>query len=160
MPLTMPFAMTHAIASVARAGGAELVETGGFILGQADTSTGSVLALTGKADIGRDEHLFHVGGLALTTLFDWADDHELSVLAQWHTHRRGAFLSETDLLHGLNVPGFHTSVVPDYEQPSPDPSKWGWWTYQSGAWVPAATPKLTAVSFQTITFEQRAVHEH
>lgn len=159
-PLTLPAGMPAAIADVARAAGASRVETGGFIIGSSETSHGSVLALTGQADIERREHLFRVGGLALARLFDWTEECELSVLAQWHTHRYEAFLSRTDLEHGLNVPGFHTTVVPDYEQASPDPSRWGWWTYNGVAWASAPAPVLVETAFQTVTFEKGSVVEH
>lgn len=160
MPLTLPAGMTQTIARVARAAGTELVETGGFILGRPGSGAGTVLALTGDSDVDRQKHLFHVGGLALATLFDWAEERELSVLAQWHTHRYKAFLSDTDLEHGFNVRGFHTSVVPDYETASPDPADWGWWTYTGDEWTPAAAPAVGNAAFLTITFEKGRVHEH
>jgi hypothetical protein len=148
--------MAGAIATVARTAGAQLVETGGFILGAPDQPLGTVLALTGEKGIARRKDLFHVSGLALTALFDFADEHELTVLAQWHTHRRSAFLSKTDIEHGLNVPGFHTSVVPFYEHASPRPSEWGWWTY-AGGWVATSAPTVAPHAFRTVTFEEGRV---
>jgi hypothetical protein len=160
MLTSLPAQMASDIAATARMAGVRLVETGGFVLGNPDDSAGTVLALTGEVDIERREQLFHVGGLALSTLFEWADEQELSVLAQWHTHRRQAFLSKMDVEQGLNVPGFVTSVVPDFERASPAPDRWGWWTYNGAAWAPTAPPAVTTAPFRTVTFERGRVHEH
>lgn len=160
MPITMPASMSATIADVARIAGRRPVETGGFILGRAGTDRGDVLALTGEVGVERRRDLFIVDGLALAALFDWADDHDLSVIAQWHTHRGRAGLSKTDLEHGLNVPGFHTAVVPFYASASPEPATWGWWTFDR-SWKSSAPPRTDAgLSHQTITFEHGAVHEH
>jgi hypothetical protein len=157
--LLLPDRMPARIAAEARVAGADLVETGGFILA-AEQGPASVLALTGEKGITRRRDLFHVSGLALAALFEWAEDRELTVAAQWHTHGRRAFLSDTDLEHGFNVPGFTTTVVPYYRQASPDANDWGWWTFDSGEWVAVSAPDSVPAFFSVITFEEGRVDEH
>jgi len=151
--------MPARIAAEARAAGADRVETGGFIL-EGERGAASVLALTGEKGITRRRDLFHVSGLALATLFDWAEDHELTIAAQWHTHGRRAFLSDTDLEYGFNVSGFTTTVVPYFRQASPDAKHWGWWIFDSGEWVAVPAPESVPGSFSVITFEEGRVDEH
>jgi hypothetical protein len=157
--LLLPAAMPARIAFEARAGGADNVETGGFILG-APGATASILALTGEKGITRQRDLFLVDGLAMATLFEWVDARDLTVAAQWHTHGRRAFLSETDLEYGFNVPGFTTTVVPYYRNASADPADWGWWTFDDGEWVATMAPPLVPSGFSVITFEEGRVDEH
>lgn len=156
---TIPSALSERIADVARDSGTQLVEAGGFVLGPMGTERGTVLALTGEEGIDRSWGLFRVSGLAVATVFEWAADHELRILSQWHSHRFEAFLSKTDLDHGFNVPGFRSAIVPYYEQPSSDPRDWGWWMYQHGSWVETAAPELDGGDFSVITFEEGRVHE-
>ena len=157
--LLLPDRIPARIAAEARAAGAHLVETGGFILAGAQ-GPASVLALTGERGITRRRDLFHVSGLALASLFEWAEDRELSVVAQWHTHGGGAFLSRTDLEYGFNVHGFTTTVVPFYSQASPDANNWGWWTFDSGEWGAVPAPESVPAPFSVITFEEGRVDEH
>jgi hypothetical protein len=158
-PLLLPAGLPARIAFEARAAGARVIETGGFILGAPDAPA-SVLALTGEMGITRRRDLFHVTGLALATLFEWVEERDLTVAAQWHTHGRHAFLSETDLEHGFNVPGFTTTVVPYYRQASPDPADWGWWRFNGDKWVAVPAPSLVSSEFSAITFEEGHVDEH
>jgi hypothetical protein len=157
--LRLPADMPARIAFEARVAGAHAVETGGFILG-APEAPASVLALTGEKGITRRRDLFHVSGLAMATLFEWVEERELTVAAQWHTHGRRAFLSETDLEYGFNVPGFTTTVVPFYRQASVDPADWGWWTFDDGEWAAVPAPPLVSSGFSVITFEEGCVDEH
>ncbi|HEY3827662.1 MAG TPA: hypothetical protein VGL57_00560 [Solirubrobacteraceae bacterium] len=157
--LAMPANMGATIAETAQTAGAQIVETGGFLLGRVNTSDATVLALTGDAGVTRRKDLFQVSGLALSMLFEWADDHDLTVLAQWHSHRLDAFLSPTDLKYGLNVRGFQTTVIPYYQRPSSDPTAWGWWTFDGTTWIASAAPRLNVSGFETIVFEEGAVHE-
>jgi hypothetical protein len=157
--LLLPERMPARIAAEARAAGADLVETGGFILAAGDEPA-SVLALTGDKGITRRRNLFHVSGLGLAALFEWAEERALTVAAQWHTHGRRAFLSDTDLEYGFNVPGFTTTVVPYYQHASADPADWGWWTFDSHDWVAVPAPESVPGSFSVITFEERRVDEH
>jgi hypothetical protein len=155
--LSLPGGLPGRIATEARAAGRHPLETGGFILAPSQGGTDVVLALSGQADIQRQKNLFHVGTMAIAALFDWTEEHGLTVAAQWHTHRRGAFLSDTDIAYGFNVPGFVTSVVPNYETASDNPADWGWWQFQADEWVPIPHPTVTRGSFSVITFEARHV---
>ena len=157
--LLLPTGMPARIAAEARAAGVHIVETGGFILGAPERPP-SVLAITGEKGITRRRDLFHVSGLAMATLFEWVENRELTVAAQWHTHGRGAFLSKTDLEYGFNVRGFTTTVVPYYRAASADPAEWGWWIFDDGEWVAAPTPAPVWSGFSIITFEEGRVDEH
>lgn len=155
---TLPKGIAERIAREARAAGLNLVETGGFVLVGEDRKP--ILALTGEAGIYREEKLFVVDIPATAALFDWAAERDVRVVAQWHSHRYEAFLSETDLAHGFNVPEFRTTVVPNYEDPSADPASWGWWQFQRDEWAATAAPGVTDGQFSTITFEAGNVTEH
>lgn len=157
---SIPTQMSATIASKVRASGTTMLETGGFTLAPYGTDSGTVLALSGEIGIERSWGLFEVSGLAIAALFDWADDHELRVLSQWHSHRFEAFLSKTDLAHGFNVPGFRTAVIPNFERPSADPTAWGWWRYTEDKWVITPPPVPSDTSFEVITFEEHHVREH
>lgn len=185
----LPCGMGRAIADIVQQSGEEDVETGGFALAPMDASTGTVLALTGTKGIERNWGLFRVSGEALATLFDWADERELRVLAQWHSHKHDAFLSAVDLDGGFNVQGFHSAVIPNFASPSSDPADWGWWTFDGIGWVETQVPSSrtndgslwkrllgmlqrartrlscprsvsASPEFAVITFEEGSVHEH
>ena len=155
---TLPAGIAERLALEARSAGANLVETGGFVLVGEDHQ--AILALTGTEGIYREERLFIVDTSATATLFDWAAERDLRASTQWHTHRFEAFLSETDLLHGFNVPDFRTTVIPNFEHPSADPSDWGWWQFQRNEWTAIAAPAITGDGFSIITFEAGNVTEH
>lgn len=157
--LLLPTGMPPRIATEARASGAYTVETGGFILSALE-GPASVLALTGERGVVRRRDLFRVSGLAMATLFEWVEERELTVAAQWHTHGRRAFLSETDVEHGFNVPGFTTTVVPHYRTASADVASWGWWTYDDREWAAVSPPALVSSNFSVITFEEGRIDEH
>jgi hypothetical protein len=147
-----------AIAGAVREAGECVGETGGFLLGSEDSRAASVLAVAGDRGITRRRDLFIVTGAALSTLFEWADDLDRTIVAQWHSHRRGAFLSPTDLKYGLNVPGFHSAVVPYYKDPSPDFLDWGWWTYEGGKWIASRPARRgPAEGFLQVTFDEEGV---
>jgi hypothetical protein len=158
--LHMPGGMGERIAAVTRSAGKAGQETGGFVLGDVSSSDGTVLALTASNGIDRRRGLFRVSGLALAGLFEWADGQHLTLLAQWHSHPFEAFLSDTDLECGLNVPGFQAAVVPFYEQPPSHPNGWGWWVYDGSRWTEAPAPKRIGGDFRVITFDEGGVREH
>jgi hypothetical protein len=155
--VVLPGAMVDRIAGATVMAARDLVETGGFILRGYNAAEASVLALTGEKGIERRIGLFVVSGLALAALFEWADEHDLTLAAQWHSHRFEAFLSETDLKYGFGVPGFKTAVVPWYEQASPNSADWGWWQYDGKAWVAQAAPATGAGRFTVVTFDEDGV---
>jgi hypothetical protein len=134
-------------------------ETGGFLLAQpADRDHLTVLALAGDRGIERGRDLFKVSGGAIERLFTWAGDRDLLIRAQVHSHRRGAFLSATDLRHGFAVEGFITAVVPTYSQPPRDPDDWAWWICNAGHWDRAGAPSLVPGAGVVVRFDADGVH--
>jgi hypothetical protein len=91
-------------------------------------------------------------------LFAHADERDLKVVAQFHSHRGQAYLSRSDLRHGFGVDGFTTTVVPYYESPPGDIAAWGWWTHQRG-WQPTAPPTIGSGSARTIHFDEDGIRE-
>jgi hypothetical protein len=156
--LVVPRGAAARIAAETRLAGRERAETGGFLLAPHDGPV-AVLALAGVRGVRRERDLFQVGSLALAALFEWTEDHDLTVVAQWHSHRRDAFLSLTDLQHGFNVPGFYTAVVPNYAAPSADPADWGWWVFDGGAWTPVPPAAHHELDHAVVTFEEGGVHD-
>jgi len=155
--LVLPNGLGIAVAGLAREAGRALVETGGFILRPYDTACASTLAVAGAAGITRRRGLFAITPLALGELFEFADEHELTVTAQWHSHRFEAFLSRTDLAHGFDVPGFHTAVVPYFEVASADPADWGWWQYGEQGWTESIAPQSVEGDVSLVTFDEDGV---
>jgi len=125
--------LAHAVQQDVSRYGAAGVETGMFLLGPREGSVTTV-AFAGTAGVTRRRDQFAVTGSALACLFRYASDGDLLVMAQVHSHGRGAFLSETDLRYGFAVEGFTTAVIPNYRNPPADPRAWGWWRYANGGW--------------------------
>lgn len=128
------------------------VETGGFLLA-GDDSAVSRVALAGSTGIHRDRAQFVVSGRALAILFAFANEHDLAILAQFHSHRGRAFLSRTDLRHGFSVDGFITTVLPGFASPPGNPAAWGWWSYH-GEWIPSAPAAVAAGDAQVVRFDE------
>jgi hypothetical protein len=148
-PLSFPAgALSHLTADVAAYGAQEL-ETGAFLLAPAEQPDQlDVLAVVGTRGIIRRRDHFSVAAEAIERLFDWAEDHWLRVRAQIHSHAGPAVLSRTDRTHGLNVPGFTTTIVPCFTAPPRTPAAWGWWRYEDGDWrtIPPAAVNAHPVS--------------
>lgn len=136
--------------------GTEAVETGGFLLAPRGSETISVVALAGTVGILRSRHLFQISDLALDRLFAYADERDLWIPAQFHSHARAAFMSPTDIDHGLSVEGFVTTIVPHFAAPPAQPSRWGWWQYNRG-WTPISPPHGTTDAVSVITFDQDSI---
>jgi hypothetical protein len=115
--LILPEPATAAmLADVTRFGG-KSVETGGFLLAPRDEDTIAIVALAGAAGIVRRRRMFQVSEIALDRLFAHADRRELWIPAQFHSHGGAAFMSPTDIAHGLSVEGFVTTILPDFASP-------------------------------------------
>ena len=142
-----------------RAYGATRMETGGFLLAPIDDPTRiTTVAFAGTVGITRRYGLFGISGLALDRLFTWADDYDLRIPAQFHSHGGRAFLSPTDLAHGLSVRGFITCVIPYFRDPPRDPSRWGWWKFDGSMWKTETPPKIDAdAQAATFTFDEDGV---
>jgi hypothetical protein len=157
--LAIPRAAVGAILEDVLAFGSKRVETGGFLLtpiGGGGTVT--VLALAGEDGIRRRRGLFGVSGIALDRLFAFAEEEGLRVPAQFHSHGGRAFLSPTDLAHGLSVRGFVSCIVPFWNDPPADPRDWGWWRYDGEAWKPESSPEVAEdASMCVLHFDERGV---
>jgi hypothetical protein len=139
--------------------GTDEAETGAFLLvGASGEDRLNVVALAGHAGIDRRRDRFGVSGEAVERLFVWAGDRGLRIRAQVHSHRHKAFLSRTDLDYGFAVEGFISSVVPQYGDPPAEPSDWGWWIYERGAWRGAPPPRVIDDSTGFVSFDARGVH--
>lgn len=119
--------------------------------GLADQETGALL-LTGPSDMNvlvvavarttgivRGPGLFTVSAVAYDRLFSFAEERSYRTRAMIHSHPEEAFLSRTDRLYSLRVPGFVSAVVPTYAAPPTDPASWGWWRFDRD-WVPCSAP--------------------
>ncbi|MHB1242690.1 MAG: hypothetical protein ACYC1P_04725 [Gaiellaceae bacterium] len=154
--LILPEAATTAIVADVTRHGEEHVETGGFLLAPRDADTISIVALAGTVGIVRRRDLLQVSERALDRLFAHADEHDLWLPAQFHSHGLEAFMSTTDINHGLSVEGFISMIVPHYEAPPINPSAWGWWRYQD-AWTSIAPPKASLGAVFVIKFDEDGV---
>jgi hypothetical protein len=157
--LRLPQEAIEAITGDVRAYGTQRVETGGFLLSPiGDAGQVSSLALAGTVGITRRRGLFAVSGIALDRLFTWADDKRLRIPAQFHSHRGRAFLSPTDLAHGLSVRGFVTCIVPFWNNPPNDPAQWGWWQFDGKNWRDETSPRTDPHrKLAVVTFDERGV---
>lgn len=147
------------VADVARHGGLG-VETGALLLTPPDDPTVTVLALAGTVGINRRPRLLVLSSLALNPLFAYAEENNLQLRAQIHSHARQAFLSHTDKTGNIRMPGFIASVIPNFATPPRDPATWGWWIFKDGDWVPMEPAVITTQSTKVITFDADGVHEH
>jgi hypothetical protein len=134
--------------------GRRSLETGGFLLAPRGSAALSVVAFAGKAGIVRCRDLFQISERALSRLFEFADDHDLYAPVQFHSHRRGPFLSRTDKEHGLRAEGFISAVVPTYAGPPRSVTAWGWWSFQEGNWVAVRPPALLAGEITAVEFDE------
>jgi len=89
------------ITAETRAYGQRYPETGGFLMLPRDSGTVTTVAFAGTTGIVRRQHLFQISERALDRLFTFADDHDLHIPVQFHSHEYDAF--GRDLAHGLQV---------------------------------------------------------
>jgi hypothetical protein len=145
------------IAQEVRAFGGRSLETGGFLLAPRSTGILSVAALAGDAGIVRHADLFQISARALDCLFHFADDHDLYVPVQFHSHRRWPFLSQADEEHGLRAEGFVSTVVPGYTAPSCSVNDWGWWSFEAGRWTAVTAPTAIAGEITVLEFDGEGI---
>lgn len=132
-------------------------EAGGFLLGSHGDASATVLALAEGVGIERSRGGFRVSGKAVDRLFAFAEEEELRVWAQVHSHPRGSFLSNIDKTDGFRVGGFVSGVIPDYAAPPREPASWGWWTFRDGIWRPAPIPSTVERPGRVVTFDETEV---
>jgi hypothetical protein len=157
--LAIPRAAVNVIREDVLAFGSKRVETGGFFLARSGgEETATVLALAGEDGITRHRGLFGVSGIALDRLFAYAEEEGLRVPAQFHSHGGRAFLSPTDLAHGLSVRGFVSCIVPFWNDPPADPHNWGWWRCDGDAWNTEPSPEVAEhTSVCVVRFDEGGV---
>jgi hypothetical protein len=153
-PVRIRAAAAERIAEEVTAFGRCSLETGGFLLAPRGNDTLSIVAFAGQAGIVRCRDLFQISERALGRLFEFADDHDLYAPVQFHSHRRGPFLSRTDKEHGLRAEGFTSAVVPRYAGPPRAVTAWGWWSFQKGDWAAARPPSLVAGEITVVEFDE------
>ncbi|WP_392544213.1 hypothetical protein [Oryzobacter telluris] len=151
-------AVARLTADVARYG-SRGVETGALLLTPIDDVAVSVIALAGAAGIERHPGLLRFSTSVLSPLFSYAEENELQLRAQVHSHKFDAFLSPTDKAGNIRMVGFIACVIPNFATPSPDPSAWGWWTFGGQHWTPSASAVETDASTKVITFDAEGIHE-
>jgi hypothetical protein len=139
--------------------GRRRLETGGFLCSRRSSADDvSAVAIAGRQGIEKKRGLFIVSGLALDRLFTWAEERELRILAQYHSHQGRAFLSSTDLHHGLSVRGFTSCVIPFSTNPPDNPSAWGWWRFDGKDWRTTESPNIVqTLSIEIVTFDEAGV---
>lgn len=163
MSITIPVAGVTAVVDETVAFGARDLETGGFLLvprassAERDTLV-SAIALAGDVGIVRRRDVFQISAPALDRIFTFADDHDMWIPVQFHSHGIGAFLSVTDERHGLRVEGFVSTVIPTYTAPPRDLARWGWWRFEAGRWRDAEPGQVTGGTVQVVRFDEAGVH--
>lgn len=147
------------IAEVGRYG-ALGVETGALLLTRHGEPAVTVVALAATAGIDRRRGLLVFYSAALNPLFTYAEDHDLQLRAQVHSHMYDAFLSPTDKTGNIRMPGFIASVVPNFESPDADTTAWGWWTFNGTDWMPTEPASVTTQATKFVTFDADGVRDY
>jgi hypothetical protein len=156
--LTLPDVGAYAVVEhVLRFGQLDL-ETGGFLLAPRGAKQITSVACAGNTGITRRPELFQVSERALDRLFAHAEEHDLWIPAQFHSHMFEAGLSLCDLEHGLSVEGFQTTVIPFFHTPPADPALWGWWQY-SASWKTVSAPNACSAPVKIIAFDEDGVRD-
>jgi hypothetical protein len=155
---TISATTAEAICAEIAAWGARDSETGGFLLAAGDKDTLATLALSGARGVRRAKDQFRVSPTALGKLFNYAADNDLRVAAAFHSHKRSAFLSKTDLEYGLNVKGLISVVIPHFQRPSSAPSDWRWWNFAKG-WEEIEPAAVVPGAARILRFDEEGVRE-
>lgn len=154
-PLRLPDGLLHKIQEHVRRHGERYAESGGFLLGSFGSPLVTCVAFADGPGIERNRGGFSVSGKAMEILFAWAEEQDLRVWAQFHSHPTDAFLSATDLKYGFSVEGFTSAVIPDFVTPPFFPNQWGWWRYESKSWRAIDSPRvLTNCSVMPFVFNE------
>jgi hypothetical protein len=140
--------------------GALGVETGALLLTPHGEPAVTVVALAGTAGIDRHSGLLVFSSAALNPLFSYAEDHDLQLRAQVHSHMYDAFLSPTDKAGNIRMPGFIASVVPNFATPEAHTNVWGWWTFDGTDWTPTEPALVTAQDTKFVIFDADGVRDY
>ncbi len=157
--LILPQSAVESITRDVRVYGQRELETGGFLLLARDADVVSMVAFAGDQGIARWRDRFQISERALDRLFSFADDRDLWVPIQFHSHEAGAFLSPIDADHGLRVEGFTSVVVPAYRDPPTDIHRWGWWRFTAGRWARANGARVADGAVELVRFDEGGVHD-
>lgn len=152
-------ALDTIVADVARYG-ARSVETGALLLTPHGEPAVTLVALAGTAGIDRRPGLLVFSSAALNPMFSYAEDHDLQLRAQVHSHKYDAFLSPTDKAGNIRMSGFIASVIPNFANPKADPTAWGWWTFNGTSWTPTEPALVTAQGTKFVTFDADGVRDY
>ncbi|GAA2103628.1 hypothetical protein GCM10009759_39230 [Kitasatospora saccharophila] len=136
-------------------------ETGALLLTGPSEMDVLVVAVAGTAGIVRGPGLFRVSAVAYDRLFTFAEERSYRTRAMIHSHPDEAFLSRTDRLYSLRVPGFVSAVVPTYAAPPADPAAWGWWRFDQD-WFPCSAPVVDDAlpPVLTVLFDEEGVRAY
>jgi proteasome lid subunit RPN8/RPN11 len=157
MTLILPNTILEPLNAHIRSYGVDDAEAGAFLLGPYSQPIADVLVFAEGVGVERSRGLFRVSGKAVEQLFAWADEHDLRVWGQVHSHPRGSFLSDTDETYGFRVRGFLSAVVPNYANPPDRPEDWGWWTFDGAAWVEAEAAAVAVADARIYRFDETGV---
>jgi hypothetical protein len=153
-PAVTKAAVAAIVAEVARYGAAG-VETGGFLLvPRSNPTITTVVATAGTTGIVRRPNQFIISGAAVDVLSGWADNHDLRIAAQFHSHGNAAFLSPIDRRGGIRIDGFVSTVIPTFHTPPAAMTAWAWFTFAKGNWQPRPALATVAGGIDTVTFDE------
>jgi hypothetical protein len=157
--VTIPDAGVAAIVKETALFGGRDLESGGFLLVPRESSAAAVSTVAFAADVGvvRYRDVFQISERALDRIFTFADDHDLWIPAQFHSHEFDTFLSYTDKQHGLCVEEFISIVIPTFAAPPEDAGRWGWWRFTADRWRVAEPGGVTAGTVQLVRFDEAGV---
>jgi hypothetical protein len=137
------------------------VETGAMLLASRGSDIVSAVALLGTDGVIRRAGLFVVTMPVIDQLFTFAEDNDLRVRAQLHSHQNQAFLSPTDRNGNIRILGFSAAVVPTFADPPANPDRWGWWTYDGSEWIISAPATLRPhLGARTFTVDAGGIRGH
>lgn len=155
--LTVPIGAAAVVVAEVAGFGSVNKETGGFLLAENGRTEISLVAVAGETGVLRARDLFQITSTALDRLFRFAEEHDVWIPVQFHSHRRHAFLSNADARHGFCVEGFVSAVVPTYDQPPKAASDWGWWCFHDAAWQTMEAPAASTVGVAVLRFDENEV---
>jgi hypothetical protein len=159
-PFTLPTDAVAAVTRETREYGAQLLETGGFLVARGGSDALTGVAVAGGSGIVRHRRLFQISERALDSLFTFADDGNFWIPVQFHSHQVAAFMSETDAQHGLRVEGFVSAIIPNFASPSDDVSSWGWWQFHNRDWYSCAPVAVHSAAVDlVVVFDEDGVRE-
>jgi hypothetical protein len=159
--LVLPTGAVDPVLREIRSHGLADQETGALLLTGRSEMDVLVVAVAGTAGIVRGPGLFRVSAVAYDRLFTFAEERSYRTRAMIHSHPAEAFLSRTDRLYSLRVPGFVSAVVPTYAAPPADPASWGWWRFDQD-WLPCAAAVIDDAlpPVLTVLFDEEGVRAY